>query len=71
MNSSHLSALEVEALTFIYTPEAPAVDLEALRSKWTARAHTGTGAMGLAWVVLAGLTWLEFAARTVPESYGL
>jgi len=71
MNSSRLSALEVEALTFIYTPPAPAADLEATRRKWVTRAHTGTGAMGLAWVVLAGLAWIEFAALTVPESYGL
>jgi len=71
MHSPRLSALEVEALTFIYTPRAPREDFEATRRKWALRARTGTGAMALAWIVVAGLGWVEFAARTVPESYGL
>ena len=71
MNAPPLKASEIEALTFIYTPDAPAL-FGQMSPKWVKRARSGSGLMvAIAWVVVAALAWVEFASRTAPESFGL
>jgi hypothetical protein len=73
MNKSPLSALEIEALTFIYDDASAAqVDaLEQMRRKWVGHTKSGPTGAVVALVVFAGLAVMQFLARTPPDTYGL
>jgi hypothetical protein len=61
MEKSNLSAREIEALTFVYTPDVPADARGGSRRGTWPRARPATVGWTAALAVLAALAWVMFS----------